>query len=58
MGKVYDENELDRVKSWVALQEKAFTDSEKEKNVKQWFWIGSLTVVSAVVLILIVKKIY
>lgn len=57
MGKVYDENELDRVKSWVALQEKAFTDSEKEKNVKQWFWIGSLTVVSAVVLILIVKKI-
>lgn len=56
MGKVYDENEIDRVKNWVAMQEKVFTDSEKEKNVKQWFFLGSITVISAVALILIVKK--
>ncbi len=56
-GVVYDVNELDRVKGWIAQQQEQFVLADAEKNKKEWIIVSSVVVFSFVGLIFLVKKV-
>lgn len=56
-GVIYDTAALERVKGWVNQQEEAFTIAEKQKKNKEWLIIGSVTIVTSIVALLILKKV-
>lgn len=56
-GVIYDVAALDRVQSWVDQQQEVFINAEKSKKNKEWLIIGGITFVSAIVTLLIFKKI-
>jgi len=57
-GSVYDKKELERIKSVVKQQSEAFSNYEKDSDLKQWFIIGGITIVSSVLILLAFKKYY
>lgn len=54
-GVVYDEAALGRIQGWVDQQTKAFTESENERKQKEWAVIIAASIITAVVLIVMVK---
>lgn len=54
-GVVYDEAALGRIQGWVDQQTEAFTESENERKQKEWAVIIAASIITAVVLIVMVK---
>lgn len=54
-GVIYDEAALGRIQSWVDQQTEVFTEAENERKQKEWAVIIVASIVTAVVLIVVVK---
>lgn len=54
-GVIYDEAALGRIQGWVDQQTEVFTEAENERKQKEWAVIIAASIVTAVVLIVVVK---